>query len=63
MRTVFQRQLRDFAAAVRQGTSPLVPLEEGRRAVELVERAYAVREPLRRPWDWPEILAVTGEAR
>ncbi|MFL5912978.1 MAG: Gfo/Idh/MocA family protein [Gaiellaceae bacterium] len=63
MRTVFQRQLRDFAAAVRQGTSPLVPLEEGRRAVELVERAYAVREPLRRPWDWPEILAGAGEAR
>lgn len=63
MRTVFQRQLHDFAAAVRQGTSPLVPLEEGRRPVELVERAYAVREPLRRPWDWPEILAGAGEAR
>jgi hypothetical protein len=28
-----------------------------------VERAYAVREPLRRPWDWPEALAAAGGAR
>jgi predicted dehydrogenase len=63
MRTVFLRQLADFAAAVRSGTPPLVPAGQGRRAVELVERAYAVREPLRRPWDWPEALAAAGGAR
>jgi predicted dehydrogenase len=60
MRTVFERQLADFVAAVRSGSAPLVPAEEGRRAVELVEQAYAIREPLRRPWDWPEVLSATG---
>jgi predicted dehydrogenase len=54
MRTVFGRQLSDFVRAVRLGEEPLVPIREGRRVVDLVERCYAVRTPLRRPWDWPE---------
>ncbi len=58
--TLFGRQLADFAEAVRDGRSPLVPGEEGRRAVALVESCYALREPLRRAWDFPEAYAATG---
>ncbi|MBA3844176.1 MAG: Gfo/Idh/MocA family oxidoreductase [Actinobacteria bacterium] len=54
LRTVFGRQLADFARAVRSGGEPLVPVSEGRRVVELVERCYGLRTPLRRAWDWPE---------
>jgi predicted dehydrogenase len=54
LRTVFLRQLADFAAAVRTGSAPLVPLSEGRRVVDLVERCYAARTQLSRPWDWPQ---------
>lgn len=57
IRTVFLRQLADFVHAVRTGSAPAVPLADGRRAVALVEQAYAVRTPLRRPWDWPEAYA------
>jgi len=57
IRTVFLRQLADFVHAVRTGSPPAVSLADERRAVELVERAYAVRAPLRRPWDWPEAYA------
>jgi predicted dehydrogenase len=57
IRTVFVRQLTDFAHAVHTGSPPAVSLADGRRVVELVERAYAVREPLRRAWDWPEAYA------
>jgi predicted dehydrogenase len=57
IRTVFLRQLTDFVHAVRTGSAPAVSLSDGRRAVELVERAYAVRVPLRRAWDWPEAYA------
>lgn len=57
LRTVFERQLADFARAVNDRGEPLVPLAEGRRAVALVEGSYARREPLRRPWDWPESYA------
>jgi predicted dehydrogenase len=57
LRTVFVRQLADFARAVRSGGLPLVSVAEGRRVVELVERCYAVRTPLRRAWDWPEVYA------
>jgi predicted dehydrogenase len=63
LRTVFRRQLDDFVAAVRTGGEPLVPLRDGRRAVELVEAAYALRRPLRRAWDWPDAYArLTEEA-
>jgi len=60
MRTVFARQLADFARAIENGAAPLVPLAEGRRAVALVEESYARREPLRRPWDWPESYAAVA---
>jgi predicted dehydrogenase len=53
--TVFGRQLQDFVGAVRLGTTPLVPLEQGRRVVALVDDCYAARRHLRRPWDWPEV--------
>jgi predicted dehydrogenase len=62
LRTVFARQLEDFVRAVRTESDPFVPLAAGRRAVELVERCYAVREPLRRPWDWPEAYIGVGTA-
>jgi predicted dehydrogenase len=62
LRTVFRRQLEDFVRAVRTGSEPAVPLTAGRRAVELVERCYAVRAPLRRPWDWPEAYDGVGAA-
>jgi predicted dehydrogenase len=57
LRTVFVRQLEDFARAVRTGSEPFVTLAAGRRAVELVERSYAARRPLRHPWGWPESYA------
>jgi predicted dehydrogenase len=60
MRTVFVRQLADFARAVRSGTEPLVPVADGRRTVAVVERCYAIRAPLRRAWDWPESYAGIG---
>ena len=62
LRTVFGRQLEDFVRAVHTGSEPAVPLAAGRRAVELVERCYAVRAPLRRPWDWPEAYDGVGAA-
>ncbi len=50
----FRLQLEDFAAAIREGRSPLVTLEDGRRAVELFQGIYRsqregrpVRFPLR----------------
>lgn len=54
LRTVFDRQLADFVAAVRGGTAPLVGGIDARQAVALVEGCYARREPLRWPWSWPE---------
>lgn len=55
--TVFRRQLEAFASAIRTGSGPVVSLADGRRAVALVETCYSMREPLRRPWDWPDALA------
>jgi predicted dehydrogenase len=60
LRTVFARQLADFAHAVRTGGEPLVSVADGRRAVDLVGRSYAVRTPLRRAWDWPEAYTEVG---
>ena len=57
LRTVFDRQLADFIAAVRGEGAPLVGGVEARRAVALVEGCYARREPLRWPWSWPEARA------
>jgi predicted dehydrogenase len=63
IRTVFARQLDDFVRAVREGSEPLVPVADGRRAVGLVAACYASSRPLRRAWDWPEAYApVAGGA-
>jgi predicted dehydrogenase len=43
-------QLADFVAAVRDRRAPLVPGEEGRRSVAVIEACYAKRKPLRHPW-------------
>ena len=51
MHTVFARQLADVVAAIREGREPLVPGWQGRRAIAIVEACYAVRRPLRYPWD------------
>lgn len=62
MRIVFARQLADVVRAIR-GTGELtVSAAEARQAVALVEACYAAREPLRRPWDYPECYSA-GAAR
>jgi predicted dehydrogenase len=52
LRTTFARQLSDVVDAIRLGRQPLVDGQAGLRVVELVERCYAMREPLLRPWDY-----------
>ena len=47
---VFQRQLSDFADAVRRRRAPYVPGEEALRSLRLIEACYASREPLEVPW-------------
>ena len=47
------RELQDFVGAVASGTSPLVTGREGRKSVALVESCYAMRQPLRYPWEAP----------
>ena len=37
----FERQFRDFAAAIRERRKPLVAGEEGLAALDIVERIYA----------------------
>jgi predicted dehydrogenase len=51
----FSRQLYDFANAVLDHREPLVPGQEGKRGVELIEECYAVRQPLKYPWTFPEM--------
>jgi predicted dehydrogenase len=46
----FLRSLDDFAGAILERRDPQVPAREGRRAVELIEACYAVRQPLELPW-------------
>ena len=60
LRTVFARQLADVVAAIRQGGEPLVGGIDGRHAVALVEACYAMRQPLRLPWGYPEAFASIG---
>jgi hypothetical protein len=62
MRTVFGRQLANVVAAVRESGVPLVGGAEGRRAVGLIEACYAVREPLRLPWNYPEAYSAVRQA-
>ncbi len=61
LRTVFRRQLDDVIAAVRGMKSPLVGAVDGRRAVGIVEACYAAKQPLRRPWNYPEAYSVSRE--
>lgn len=62
LRTVFARQLADFVDAVRAQREPLVPGWQGRRAVALVESCYGLKQPLRRPWDFPAVYASVGRS-
>ena len=57
IRDAFRRQLDDFADAVRSQRPPFVPGEEGKRAVELIETCYAARQPSKRPWMFPKVVA------
>ena len=58
--TVFGRQLSDVVGALRERREPLVGGPEGRRVVALVEDCYALQQPLRFPWDYPEVYSSTG---
>ena len=62
LRTVFGRQLANLVAAVRGSRVPLVGGADGRRAVGLIEACYAVRQPLRRPWNYPEAYSAVRQA-
>ena len=54
LKHVFLRQLNDLVSAVEERREPLVGGEAGARVLALVEGCYALRQPLRRPWDFPE---------
>ena len=60
MPTVFGRQLAHFGQAVRGEAAEICTGEEGRRVVALVEACYALRQPWRQPWDYPEAFAAVG---
>ena len=52
----FRHQLDDFVDAIHSHREPFVSGREGKRAVELIEACYAVRQPLEQPWVFPERL-------
>jgi predicted dehydrogenase len=58
--TVFGRQLADVVAAIRDHREPVAGAHEGRRVVALIEACYALHQPLRLPWDYPEVYASIG---
>ena len=58
--TVFGRQLGEFVRATRRESNASVTGQEGRRVVALAEACYAMRQPLRQPWDFPEAYAAVG---
>jgi predicted dehydrogenase len=47
---IFNRQLDDFASAIRENRDPFVTGGEGKRGVELIENCYAIKRPLLYPW-------------
>lgn len=59
LRTVFRRQLEDVVTAIRGAGAPLIGGLDGRRAVGIVEACYAMRQPLTRPWNYPQAYSVT----
>jgi predicted dehydrogenase len=63
LQVVFARQLADMVGAIRGGRPPLVGGVEARRVVAVVEACYALRRPLRRTWDYPEVYASLGRTR
>jgi len=54
---VFRRQLDDFANAIDNHRPPFVPGQEGKHAVKLIETCYALKQPLKQPWMFPQALA------
>jgi predicted dehydrogenase len=48
--TYFVRQLQDFCAAVRTGTTPRNAAATALPVVRLIEQCYAARAPLAEPW-------------
>ena len=58
--SVFGRQLSNVVGALRNRSEPLVGGREGRRVVALIEDCYALHQPLRFPWDYPEVYTTIG---
>jgi predicted dehydrogenase len=57
-RGMFVEQLRAFAAAIRDGTVPLVPADAVLPAMAVIERCYRERRPLEHTWQvYPAVLA------
>jgi predicted dehydrogenase len=50
---VFCRQLEDFADAINYHRQPFISGQEGKRAIELIETCYALRQPLKQLWTLP----------
>jgi len=48
--SMYQHQLDDFVGACLDGTTPMVPVEQGLDVVRLVEAFYTNRSPLRMDW-------------
>ncbi len=53
---IFGRQLDNFVDSIRGHDELLVSGYEGRRALELIERCYAQRQPLELPWMQVQLL-------
>jgi predicted dehydrogenase len=51
---IFRDQLKDFAEAVANRRDPVVTAGSAIGALRVIERAYAVRQPLAQPWLTPE---------
>lgn len=49
-KAVFERQLSDFAKAIKNKKPPFITGTEGRRSVELIETCYAYKKVLKEPW-------------
>lgn len=50
---MFNFQLDDWVASLREGRSSSVPGAEAAKVVGLIQRLYAIRQPLRHPWEEP----------
>jgi predicted dehydrogenase len=52
-RHMFDFQLDDWLASIREGRPSAVPGEEAAKVVGLIQRLYAIRQPLVLPWEVP----------